>query len=91
MRDVNFPLRGPGFLEFRRPLTRQTFDRETSKSTKTTTVLASPRLLGTWLSLDRSFSHDSAIRHISGPRLPDDTRSRGIRPSWTCSSVSDCV
>jgi hypothetical protein len=81
MRDVNFPLRGPGFLELARA------DSFLHDATLIWIVdnlaiyegdirVALPRLAAVRVSLpsDRSFvSYDDALTHVSGPRLPADT------------------
>ena len=81
MRDLNLPLRGPGYLDFAQ-LTNQTDDaarlwianyirlfeegRELPEETVVATRVSLPS--------DRSFiSYDSALASVRSPKLPDDT------------------
>jgi hypothetical protein len=81
MRDLNLPLRGPGYLDFAQ-LTNQTNDaarlwianyirlfeegRELPEETVVATRVSLPS--------DRSFiSYDSALASVRSPKLPDDT------------------
>ncbi len=80
MRDVTFPLRGPGYLEIGRSA-------DTLAAAATLWLAGglelredgralTPRLVATRVSLpsDRSFtSYDAALAHVLGPALPDDT------------------
>jgi hypothetical protein len=81
MRDVNFPLRGPGFLELSRA---DSFLHDAAliwiagnlEIYEGDARVAPPRLAAVRVSLpsDRSFvSYDDALNHVSGPRLPADT------------------
>jgi len=81
MRDVNFPLRGPGFLELSKA---DQFLADAASLWIAGNVeiyeddnrLGTPRLLAERVALpsDRSLeSYDTAIQHVWGPRLPDDT------------------
>jgi hypothetical protein len=82
MRDIDFPKLGPGYLDFARAdeflgdaatvwLVRAVEIEEGD------TRLPTPRLLAVRASLesDKSFaSYETALAHISGPRLPDSTQ-----------------
>lgn len=81
MRDVNFPLRGPGYLDLSKAdqylndaallWVAGSIDIYEGESR-----LLRPHVIATRVSLpsDRSFeSYDSAMRHLSGPRLSADT------------------
>ncbi|HVT40962.1 MAG TPA: HupE/UreJ family protein [Gemmatimonadaceae bacterium] len=81
MRDVEFPLRGPGYLELAH---MDTLLREAAKLWiadcvqlyEGTVKLADARIVATQVSLpsDRSFGgYDDAIAHVTGPPLPDGT------------------
>ena len=81
MRDINFPLRGPGFLDLAKA---DQFLNDAAVLWLAGSVeiyegnvrLHAPRLVATRVSLpsDRSFdSYDHALEHVSGPRLPDET------------------
>jgi hypothetical protein len=81
MRDVNFPLRGPGFLELSNV---EGFLHDAALIWIAGSIeiyeaddrVAPPRLTAVRVSLpsDRSFtSYDDALNHVSGPRLPDTT------------------
>jgi len=81
MRDVNFPLRGPGFLDLSRA---QEFLNDAAILWIAGSVeiyegedrMGTPRLLAARVSLpsDRSFeSYDRATAHVSGTRLAADT------------------
>ena len=81
MRDIDFPQRGPGYLDFARarPLLRDAATLWLGNSLamyEGQTRLAAPTLVAAQLSLpsDRSFmTFDSAVAHVTGPPLPDDT------------------
>src|SRR5580765_3512960 len=77
MRDVNFPLRGPGFLELKKA---DQFLNDAAMLWVAGSIeiyeddhrLAPPRIAAARVSLpsDRSFeSYDSALQRVSGPRL----------------------
>jgi hypothetical protein len=78
MRDVEFPKRGPGYLDVERadPYLRDAAEQWISNFTQIDegdTRLPKPRIAGARVSLesDTSFvSYDEALAHISGPRLP---------------------
>jgi len=81
MRDVEFPLRGPGYLELAHV---DTLLREAAKLWISDYVqlyegdikLADARIVATQVSLpsDRSFgAYDDAVAHVTGPPLPDRT------------------
>ena len=80
MRDVNFPERGP-YLDLgrTRPLLRDTANLWLANSLaiyEGQTRLGAPTLVATQISLpsDRSFqSFDSAVEHVTGPPLSDET------------------
>ena len=82
MRDVNFPLNGPGYLDIPRsaPLlsdAAKVWLVESMDLYEGDTPLAAPRIVATRVSLpsDRSFaSYDSALVHTTGPSLPVDTQ-----------------
>jgi hypothetical protein len=81
MRDFEFSQRGTGYLDFARarPLLADAAKLWIANSLaiyEGQTRLAAPTLVATQLSLpsDRSFiSFDSALSHVTGPPLPDDT------------------
>jgi len=81
MRDVNFPLRGPGFLDISRA---DQFLNDAARLWIAGSIaidegeqrLGAPRIAAARVSLpsDRSFqSYDVALRHVLGPSLPGDT------------------
>jgi HupE/UreJ protein len=78
MRDLNFPLRGPGYLDLARvgPLLGEAANLWVAGSMRLEEngrALGPPRLVATLISLpsDRSFeSFDAALRHVGGPPLP---------------------
>ena len=78
IRDVVFPLRGPGYLEIDRvePLLRDAarlWIADYIELYEGDTRLVDPRIVAARISLpsDRSFaSFDSALAHVTGPRLP---------------------
>ena len=81
MRDVNFPLIGPGYLDVRRAdpdlrAAAKTWIADSIALYEHSTRLAAPRLQAARVSLpsDRSFrSFDSALAAVSGPALPEGT------------------
>ena len=81
MRDVDFPLRGPGFLEIDRatpllPDAAKLWIADYIEIYEEGTRLAEPRIVATRISLpsDRSFtSYDSALAHLSAGPLPTTT------------------
>ena len=81
MRDVVFPLRGPGYLDIDRvePLLRdaaRTWIADYIELYEEDTRLADPRITAARISLpsDRSFAtFDSAAAHVAGPRLSAST------------------
>jgi hypothetical protein len=81
MRDVEFPQRGPGDLDFARarPLLADAAKLWIGNSLaiyEGETRLGAPTLVATQISLpwDRSFmSFDSAVAHVTGPPIPDNT------------------
>jgi hypothetical protein len=81
MRDVDFPRRGPGYLDLDRV---DAFLRDPAKTWIADAVevyqddnrLPYPQILDARVSLpsDRSFaSYEAAVAHVTGPRLPSDT------------------
>jgi hypothetical protein len=81
MRDVEFPRRGPGYLDLDRV---DAFLRDPAKTWIADAVevyeddnrLPYPQILDARVSLpsDRSFaSYEAAVAHVTGPRLPSDT------------------
>ena len=81
MRDVNFPLRGPGYLDLSKA---DQFLNDAAMLWVAGSIeideddrrLAPPRIAAARVSLpsDRSFeSYDSALQHVSGPRLSTGT------------------
>jgi hypothetical protein len=81
MRDVNFPLRGPGFLDLSNA---DVFLHDAAviwiagnmEIEEGEARIGPPRLIAARVSLpsDRSFvSYDDALKRVSGPRLPADT------------------
>lgn len=81
MRDVNFPVYGPGYLDIERaqPLLRDAVEVWIASGLEireNDAVLAAPRIAATRVSLpsNRSFaSYDSALAHAMGPPLPSGT------------------
>jgi hypothetical protein len=82
MRDMEFPLQGPGYLDLAqadvelRNAAMLWIGNEV-KLYENGARLASPEIVAVRASLpsDRSFgSYDVALAHVTGPRLPDDTQ-----------------
>ncbi len=81
MRDVNFPERGPGYLDIAKtealmPDATTLWISDFIKLYEGETRLPKPQVVSTRLSLenDRSFtSYETAIAHVTGPRLPPET------------------
>jgi len=82
MRDVQFPLRGPGYLELAKAddFLRQaalTWVRDSLELFENgDRLLEPPQLVGSRVALpsDRSFAtYDAAVAHLTGPGLPPDT------------------
>lgn len=81
MRDVNFPVHGPGYLDLDRvqPLLRdaaKVWIADALELYENDAALPAPRIVATRLSLpsERSFvSYDSALAHTMGPLLPRET------------------
>jgi hypothetical protein len=81
MRDVNFPVRGPGYLDLERtkPLLRdaaKVWIADDLRFYENGTELPTPRIVATRVSLpsERSFvSFDSALAHMGAPPLAPDT------------------
>lgn len=81
MRDMEFPLRGPGYLELEaaRPLLRDAAELWIAGYValyEDGEALPEPDVLSARVSLpsDRSFrSYAEAVAHVAGPRLPPDT------------------
>ena len=81
MRDIEFPLRGPGYLDLERaePWLRDAASMWIAENVtlyEGDARLGSPRLVAVLASLpsDRSFrSFDRALTHVTGPPLPADT------------------
>jgi len=81
MRDVDFPRRGPGYLDLERVGAylrdpAKTWIADTIELYENDNRLPYPQILGTRVSLpsDRSFaSYDAAVAHVTGPPLPSDT------------------
>jgi hypothetical protein len=80
MRDIEFPKRGPGYLEMARvdeylhDATEQWISNFTDID-ENAVRLPKPELVSARVSLesDRSFaSYDQALAHVTGPRLPDN-------------------
>lgn len=82
MRDVNFPLNGPGYLDIARsaallPGAAKVWLADDMELYEDESPLAAPRILATRVSLpsDRSFaSYDSALAHAIGAPLASDTQ-----------------
>src|SRR5215831_10298396 len=80
MRDIEFPKRGPGFLDMTRveEYLRDAAEQWISNFTQIDengTRLPKPRILDARVSVesDRSFaSYEQAVAHVTGPRLPDN-------------------
>jgi len=81
MRDVNFPLRGPGFLDLSRadPFLRDAallWIAGNVELQEESVRVGAPKLIAARVSLpsDRSFvSYADALQHVSGTHLPPDT------------------
>lgn len=81
MRDINFPERGPGYLDLAQagavlPGAATLWISDFIEVYEGDTRLSKPRIVATRVSLpsDRSFtSYEEALAHVTGPRLPDDT------------------
>jgi hypothetical protein len=81
MRDIDFPKRGPGYLDLAstQPLLRDASTLWISDAVELyegDIRLPKPRVAATQLSLesDRSFaSYEQAVAHVTGARLPEDT------------------
>ncbi len=81
MRDVNFPERGPGYLDFARvndvlPGAATLWISDFVEVYEGDTALSKPRIVATSISLpsDRSFvSYEDAYAHVTGPPLASDT------------------
>ncbi|MGD0964315.1 MAG: HupE/UreJ family protein [Candidatus Acidiferrales bacterium] len=82
MRDLEYPERGPGYLDLAKvdPVLRDAATLWLSNSIEVyqgSSQLPAPQVAATRVSLesDRSFdSYEHALAHVTGPRLPDDTR-----------------
>ena len=81
MRDMEFPLRGPGYLDLARADTELRnaallWIGDEVELYEGDTRLTNQRLLAALASIpsDRSFrNYDDALAHVTGPRLPDNT------------------
>jgi HupE/UreJ protein len=81
MRDINFPERGPGYLDLARasavlPEAAMLWIGDFIEIYEDDLRLAKPQIIATRISLpsDRSFtSYDAALAHVTGPALPDET------------------
>jgi hypothetical protein len=81
MRDIDFPKRGPGFLDLSRAdrslrTAAQLWITDSLAIYEDDTALGAPNVSSVRVSLpsDRSFeSYETALSHLAGPRLPDDT------------------
>ena len=81
MRDINFPERGPGYLDLRRigdvlPGAATLWIADSIEVFEGDSRLSKPQILATRISLpsDRSFvSYEDALAHIAGPPLSNDT------------------
>src|SRR5690349_21623625 len=81
LRDINFPERGPGYLDLARvndvlPGAATLWIADFIELYENDTRLAKPQIVATRISLpsDRSFvSYEDAITHITGPPLSNDT------------------
>ena len=81
MRDVNFPLHGPGYLDVDAAESlahdaARVWLADDIRIHENDQLLGAPRIMATRISLpsDQSFrDFDSAIVHVSGPALPRDT------------------
>ena len=81
MRDINFPERGPGYLDLARvnevlPGAATLWIADFIEVYENDTRLAKPQIVATRISLpsDRSFaSYEDAIAHVTGPPLSNDT------------------
>lgn len=82
MRDVSFPVHGPGYLDLdrARPLLRgavRVWIADALQLYENHAELPAPRIVATRVSLasERSFaSYDSALSHTTGPPLPNETQ-----------------
>jgi hypothetical protein len=81
IRDVKFPLRGPGYLELSQlapdlPGAAKLWLADYVQMYEGDTKLDAPRIIATNISLpsDRSFeTYERALAHVAGPPLPDST------------------
>jgi hypothetical protein len=81
MRDINFPERGPGYLDLNRvgsvlPGAATLWVSDFIEVYEGDALLPKPQIVATRVSLlsDRSFtSYDEALAHVTGPPLPGDT------------------
>jgi len=81
MRDINFPERGPGYLDLRRvgdvlPSAATLWIADFIEVFEGDSRLSKPQILATRISLpsDRSFaSYEDALAHMAGPPLSNDT------------------
>src|SRR6266481_5414430 len=81
MRDVNFPERGPGYLDLSRarallPEAATVWIADFIEVYENDTRLSKPQIVATRISLpsDHSFtSYDEALTHVTGPPLSNDT------------------
>ena len=81
LRDINFPERGPGYLDLAQagpvlPGAATLWISGFIEVYEGDTRLSKPQIIATRVSLpsDRSFaSYDEALAHVTGPRLPNDT------------------
>ena len=81
MRDINFPERGPGYLDLARasavlPEAATLWIGDFIEVYEDDTRLSKPQIIATRISLpsDRSFtSYDEALAHVTGPALPVET------------------
>jgi HupE / UreJ protein len=82
MRDIDFPARGPGYLDLARtdallPDAATVWISDFTQVYENDGRLLNPRVVATRVSLesDKSFaSYEQALAHVNGPRLSDDTQ-----------------
>jgi hypothetical protein len=82
MRDIDFPARGPGYLDLARtrdllPGAATLWISDFVEVYENNAQLRNPAVLATRVSLpsDRSFSsYEQALAHVTGPQMPDDTQ-----------------
>ena len=81
MRDIIFPQRGPGYLDFERttsllPGAAKLWIAGFFETYEGDTLLPNPQVMATRISLPSDFSfssYETALEHVTGPPLPDST------------------